>query len=196
MEITVGEHSLLADAVSDEDLEEMVSDLVHLFDLLNVSTDDGFLLLEHSDSSVHLDIHQLLIVKVLQSDWNLVLTLLVEDDLERSGVVVDLEAGAHSLLNLVGNTSDNDDIINSFTLDFADIIWSWLGFLDHLHGDRGEDSVLASLASEVATLVLVSTVEAAVATIPSEVVSSVEATTVAASIEATATIATSIVVAG
>jgi len=180
VEVTVGEHSLLADAVCDEDLEEMVGNLVHLFDLLNVSTDDGFLLLEHSDSSVHLDIHQLLIVKVLECDGNLVLALLVEDNLERSGVVVDLEAGAHSLFDLVGDTSDNDDIVDSFTLDFTDIIWSWLGLLDHLHGDWGEDSVLASLTSEVSTLVLVSSVEAAIATISSEVVTSVEAAIAAA----------------
>ena len=66
-------------------------------------------------------------------------------------------------------------IVDSFTLDFADIIWSWGGFLNHLHGDWGKDSVLASLTSEVSTLVLVSTVEATIATISSEVVTSVEA---------------------
>ena len=66
-------------------------------------------------------------------------------------------------------------IVDSFTLDFADIIWSWGGLLDHLHCDWGEDSVLASLTSEVSTLVLVSAVEATIATVSSEVVTSVEA---------------------
>ena len=63
MEITVGKHSLLADAVCDEDLEQMVCHFVHLFDLLNVRADDCLLLLEHSDCSVHLDVHQFSIGK-------------------------------------------------------------------------------------------------------------------------------------
>ena len=66
-------------------------------------------------------------------------------------------------------------IVDSFTLNFADIIWSWGCFLNHLHGDRGKDSVLAPLTSEVSTLVLVSSVEAIAATISSELVSAAEA---------------------
>ena len=66
-------------------------------------------------------------------------------------------------------------IVNCFTLNFTDIIWSWGGLLDHLHGDWGKDSVLASLTSEVSTLGLVTTVEATIASVSSEVVTSAEA---------------------
>lgn len=54
----VRENSLLADAVGNEDLEEVVGDLVKLLDLLDVRADDGLLLLEDTDGSVDLDVHQ------------------------------------------------------------------------------------------------------------------------------------------
>ena len=48
-----------------EDLEEMVGHFIHLFDLLNVRSNDCFLLLEHSDRSVDFDVHQLPIERVI-----------------------------------------------------------------------------------------------------------------------------------
>ena len=52
----------------------------------------------------------LLIVKVLQRNWHLILSFLIEDDLEGASVIIDLEAGAHGFIYLVGDTSDNDDL--------------------------------------------------------------------------------------
>ena len=52
----------------------------------------------------------LLVVKVLERDGHLVLAFLIEDYLESSSVVIDLEAGAHGLLNLVGDSPHNYDL--------------------------------------------------------------------------------------
>ena len=52
----------------------------------------------------------LLVVKVLESNGDLIFSLLIEDDLEASGVIVNLKQGAHGLLGLRGHASNDDDL--------------------------------------------------------------------------------------
>ena len=52
----------------------------------------------------------LLVVEVLEGNWHLVFSLLVEDHFERASVIVNLEQGAHGLLLLGSHTAHNDDL--------------------------------------------------------------------------------------
>ena len=40
-------------------------------------------------------------------------------------------------------------IVDRLTLDFANIVWAGLRFLNHLHGDWGENAVFTTLTSEL-----------------------------------------------
>ena len=55
---TVGENTLLADAVGHEHLQKVIRYLVKLLDLLDVRPYDCLLLFEYADSAIHFDIHQ------------------------------------------------------------------------------------------------------------------------------------------
>ena len=55
----VWEDSLLADAVSYKHLKEMICDLIHFINFLDVSANNCFLFLEDSDRSIYLDVHVL-----------------------------------------------------------------------------------------------------------------------------------------
>lgn len=102
----------------------MVRHFVELLNLLDVRANNRLLLFEHSNCPVHLDIHQLLVVKVLERNRHFILTLLIEYDFERASVVIDLKAGTHCLFNLVCNSTHYDDIINGFSFNLTDIIRS------------------------------------------------------------------------
>jgi len=72
----------------------------------------------------------------------------------------------------VDDSANNDNLIDLITIDFANIIRSWLGFLDHLESDGCEDTVLSALpakvsssASTASVLDVVSRLEASCATI-------------------------------
>ena len=52
----------------------------------------------------------LLVVEVLESNGYLILALLVEDDLEGTGVVIDLQDGPHGLVLLGSHSTHNDDL--------------------------------------------------------------------------------------
>jgi len=52
----------------------------------------------------------LLVLEVLESKGDLVLSLLVEDDIEASRVVVDLEHCAHRLLFLSNDAANDNDL--------------------------------------------------------------------------------------
>ena len=54
--------------------------------------------------------NDLLVIKVLESDRDLVFSFLVEDDLESPCVIIDLKASAHGLFNLIGDSSYDDDL--------------------------------------------------------------------------------------
>jgi len=55
-ECTVRKNTLLTDAVSSENLKEMVCHLVHLFNFLDVGANDGLLFLEDADGTVDFDV--------------------------------------------------------------------------------------------------------------------------------------------
>ena len=57
-ESAVRKNALLADAMGNENLKQVVRYLVKLFNLFDVSAHDCLLLLKNSDGSVNLDVHQ------------------------------------------------------------------------------------------------------------------------------------------
>lgn len=121
VEIPVCEDSLLTDGVGDKDLEEVVCDIVHLVNLLDVGSDDRLLVVEHSDRAVHLYVHVLaamgqfksgclLVVEVLERNWGLIFTLLVKNDLQCASVVIDGKQGPHWFECPVDYTAHQDDL--------------------------------------------------------------------------------------
>ena len=57
-QLTIGKNSLLPNAVGHEHIQQMVGDLIELLNLLDVSSHDGLLFLEHSDGAEHLHVHE------------------------------------------------------------------------------------------------------------------------------------------
>jgi hypothetical protein len=57
--------------------------------------------------------NNLLVIKVLEGDRNLVLAFLVENDFKSACVVIDLKQGAHRLFLLGRHASNNNDLSNS-----------------------------------------------------------------------------------
>ena len=133
-----GEDALFADAVGDKHLQQVVRHLVKFLNLLDMSAHDCFLFLEYADSAINFDIHQmpkksgkvwiknwdelkwrkvdLLVIKVLESNWDLILAFLVENDFKCACVVVDLKQGAHRLFLLCSDASHNDDLYTKKSL--------------------------------------------------------------------------------
>ena len=52
----------------------------------------------------------LLVVEVLESNGYFILSLLVEDDLEGAGVVINLQDGSHGLVLLGSHPTNDDDL--------------------------------------------------------------------------------------
>ena len=90
----------------------MVGDLVKLLNSLNVSSDNGFVFFENSDSSVNFDVGELFIFEFLESCWDFVFLFLVEDDSESSGIIVDLENSSHWLFEALNHSADDDDVVD------------------------------------------------------------------------------------
>ena len=59
MKVAISKNTLLAYCVGDKNLKQMVGNIVEPVNLLNVSTNDSLLLVEHTNSSIHFDIHVL-----------------------------------------------------------------------------------------------------------------------------------------
>lgn len=146
--------ALLSDAVAYINGQEMVGELVELLYTLDVSTHDGFLLLEDSDIAIDLDICKLLVLKVPQGSWNLVLSLMVEENVECARVIVDLKLSPHGLLYSSQNPAAEDDVVDGVTVILAHIIGSWLSIRDHFHCDGCEDLGLSPLLSRLEAHVL------------------------------------------
>lgn len=144
-------YSLLADAVSHEHLQQMVRHLVKLLNLLNMRANDCLLLLKDSDGPIDLHIHETLIVEIFESHWNLVFSLLVEDNLEYTSVVRNLEECAHGLLLFADHAAHDNDLIDLISIDLADVIGLRLGLLDHFKGDGSEDAVFPPLPAKFAS---------------------------------------------
>jgi len=123
----------------------MVGHFVELLNPFDVGAYDSLLLFKHSDRSVDLNVHEALVVEILQGDRHLVFSLLVEDDFEAASVIVDFKEGTHGLLLLSGHTAHNNDLVDGVTIDLADIVRSGLSLLNHLQCDRGKDAVLSAL---------------------------------------------------
>lgn len=150
----------------------MICDLIHFINFLDVSANNCFLFLEDSDRSIYLHVHVLFIIKVLEGNRYFIFTLLIEDNFEGTSVIANFKERTHWLLLFVDDSANDDNLIDLITIDFANIIRSWLGLLDHLEGDGCEDTVLSSLSAKVSSsastasvLDVVSRLEASCATI-------------------------------
>jgi len=77
--------------------QEVVGELIKLLDTLNMRSNNSLLFLEHTDVTVHFDVGKLLIAEITQSGWHLVLTLVVEQNVESTGIIVYFKLGTHGL---------------------------------------------------------------------------------------------------
>ena len=101
----------------------------------------------------------LLVIKVFQCAWYFVFALLVKNYFEGACVVINFEKCAHRLLLPVNHSANDDDlndeiytstyIVDGLTLNFAHIIRSRLGFLDHFHSHRSKNSIFSSLPAKL-----------------------------------------------
>ena len=117
----------------------MIGHLIKLLNALDVCTNDSLLFFEHSNIPVDLSISELLIVKVSESSRHLILTLVVEKHMEGAGIVVNLELRPHWFFNALEQSANYDDVIDWVSVEFAHIVWSRLGQLDHLQSDWSEN---------------------------------------------------------
>lgn len=114
----VAEQALLANHVSSEGAQEVMSDLLRV-DALYVGADDGLLFLEDSNVAVHLHIRELLVFEVLQGGRYLVLTLVVEQYIEGARVVVYFKLSAHRLFDSSQDAADENDVVDRVAVIFA-----------------------------------------------------------------------------
>ena len=75
----------------------MVCHLIELFDAFDVGANDSFLFFEDTDSSIDLDVTELLVVEVSEGGRHLVLAFMVKEDVESTRIIVDFKLGAHWL---------------------------------------------------------------------------------------------------
>ena len=88
----------------------MIGDLLELLDLPNVSPHYGLLLFVDSDCPEYFSIHKLFVLKVSKSRGELLLVLLIEYDLNGSGIVIHLEDHSHGLIMLGNNSTTNNNL--------------------------------------------------------------------------------------
>lgn len=129
----------------------MVRHFVKLLNLLDVGPNNRFLFFKHSDRSVDLHVHKVLVIEILESNRHLILSLLVEDDLKRARVIVDFKESAHGLLLLGSDAANDDDLVDRVAIDLTDVVRARRCLLDHLERDGGKDAILAPLTIKVAT---------------------------------------------
>ena len=125
----------------------MVGHLVKLFDALDVRAHDRLLLLKDTDVTVDLSIAELLVIEVAQGRGHLILALMVEQDVERTSIVIDLKLGAHWLLNTAQEATNQDNVVNRVAVKLADIIGPRLRIHDHTDGHRRENLRLTDLTT-------------------------------------------------
>jgi len=152
LEVLCRKSSFGSHAVRNEDLKQMISDFIMFMHLLNGSTNNSLFFLENPDCTKDFGISMLLVFKVLQSSGHLSLTFLVENDLERSWIVANIEHCSHWLFKSIYYSSNYDNIIDCFSINFANIIWSWLSILNHFQGDRYKDLWLSSCVCIISSL--------------------------------------------
>lgn len=155
-EIVFGQDSFLADTMGHKDLEQVICDFIELVNLLDMCPHDCLLFLEHSNRSVNFDIHFVLILEVLQSDRDFILTFLVKNHFEGASIVIDFEKSSHRLFCALDDTSNYNDIIDGFAFDFANVVRARTRLVDHLHSDWGKDSILAAVSMPTGKSIVVS----------------------------------------
>lgn len=127
--------------MSNEDLQEMVGNFLKLLNLSDVCPHNRLLFLIHADSSEHLCVHELAVIKVSQGRRQLTLLLLIENDLRCASIIVDLKDDSHLLLAAGDHSSDNDDLNFNIKRErpyLADLLAIDLKVVLLVHGSLGE----------------------------------------------------------
>ena len=64
-----------------------------------MSAHDSLLLLEYTNISIHFNVRKLFIVKISEGGWNLIFALMIEENVECAGIIVELELSPHWLFD-------------------------------------------------------------------------------------------------
>ena len=118
--------------------QEVVSHLIELFNTLDVGANYRLLFLKYSNIAVDFGVTELLIIKVAQRGWHLILTLMVEKNVESACVVIDLELGSHWFFHSSEKPAYQNNIVDRVAIELTYIIRSRLGIHYHSHSDRRE----------------------------------------------------------
>lgn len=73
----------------------MICNLIKFVNLLYMSSNNSLFFFENSDVPIYLSIGELLKVEIPQRSWDLVFTLVIEQDCEGIGVVIDFKNSSH-----------------------------------------------------------------------------------------------------
>ena len=98
-----------------------------------MGSNDRLLLSENPDVAIDFGVTELVVVEIPQSRGHLILSLVVEKDMECSRIVIDLKLGAHWLLDSSKEAAHKDDVIDRISIELADVIGTWLRIHDHAH---------------------------------------------------------------
>ena len=86
--------------------QKVICHLIKLLNALYVGTHNSFLFFENSNVAIDLGIAELIIAEIPQSSWHLILTLVVEQNMECPCVVIDFELRSHRFLNTSKESTD------------------------------------------------------------------------------------------
>ena len=102
----------------------MVGKLVELLYPLDMSANYSFFLLKDPDIAVYFHIAKLVIVKILECGWDLVLAFVVEKDVKSACVVVNFKLSTHRLLDATQKSAADDDVGYRIAFKFTNVIRS------------------------------------------------------------------------
>jgi hypothetical protein len=118
--------------------QEMVGKLVELLDPLDMSANYSFFLLKDPDIAVYFHIAKLVIVKILECGWDLVLAFVVEKDVKSACVVVNFKLSTHRLLDATQKSAADNDVGYRVSFELTDVIRSRKCIHNHPDGNGCE----------------------------------------------------------
>lgn len=89
------QNSFFSDAMRDIYRQEMVGQLIKLFNAFYVSSYDSLLFFKYSDITIYLHVSKLLVMEVSESGRNLIFSFVIEENVKCARVIINLKLSPH-----------------------------------------------------------------------------------------------------